>query len=273
MNYRHAYHAGNFGDVVKHAVLALLIERLKEKPAPFAVLDSHAGVGRYDLAGPEASKTGEWRHGIARIIDDPSPLLAPYLDAVRRAGWPQRYPGSPRLARALLRPHDRLVLCELHPIDAAALKREFRGDAQVAVHHRDAWEALGALLPPKQRRGLVLVDPAFEATDEQARLVAALKAAHRRWPSGVYAAWYPIKHRAPADALLGEMAASGIRRQLALELTVHDTLPAERLNGCGMLLLNPPWELDATMAEVLPLLQRGLSQSGGATRCEWLVGE
>jgi 23S rRNA (adenine2030-N6)-methyltransferase len=270
VNYRHAYHAGGFSDVVKHAVLALLIERLKEKPAAFSVLDTHAGVGQYDLAAEIAGKTGEWQTGIGRLLDgEAHPLMRAYLEAVRA----KPYPGSPRLARALLRPQDRLVLCELHPEDFAALKREFRGDAQVALHHRDAWEALPALVPPKEKRGLVLVDPAFEVTDEFARMLNAVHAAHRRWSAGHYALWYPIKHRGPVDIFLGALKATGMRKMLLLELTVHGVLAPDRLNGCGMVLINPPWQLDTALLELLPWLQQRLAQSGGDARVEWLTGE
>ena len=157
VNYRHAFHAGNFGDCVKHAVLVWLLRALQRKVAPLYVLDTHAGVGRYDLNAGAAARTEEWQRGIGRLLDDPPPLLADYVALVQSLGL---YPGSPAIVRALLRPYDRLVCCELHPEDAASLRRHFAGDIQVAVHHRDAWEALGALLPPKERRGLVLIDPA-----------------------------------------------------------------------------------------------------------------
>jgi 23S rRNA (adenine2030-N6)-methyltransferase len=270
VNYRHAYHAGAFSDVLKHAVLALLIERLKEKPAACAVLDTHAGLGQYDLQSEVAQKTGEWQLGIGRLLEgETHPLLKPYLEIARA----HLYPGSPRIARALLRPQDRLILCELHPEDFATLKRTFRGDAQVALHERDAWEALPALVPPKEKRGLVLVDPPFEATDEFAHALKALAAAHRRWPTGQYALWYPIKHRAPVEMFLGALKATSLKKLLLLELTVHRDLPAERLNGCGMVLVNPPWQFDAAMLELLPWLQARLAQSGGDSRVEWLSGE
>ncbi|HSK39420.1 MAG TPA: 23S rRNA (adenine(2030)-N(6))-methyltransferase RlmJ, partial [Arenibaculum sp.] len=189
MNYRHVFHAGNFADVMKHAVVAMLVEQLKAKPAPFCVLDTHAGTGRYDLAGESALRTNEAAGGIGRIMAARGHLpdgLGPYLDAVdamNPVGPLRWYPGSPRIVRALMRPDDRLVLAELHPEDAAALKREFAGDRQVAVHHMDGWLALRAHLPPRERRGLVLVDPPFEAADEFAQLVAGLALAQRRWPT------------------------------------------------------------------------------------------
>jgi 23S rRNA (adenine2030-N6)-methyltransferase len=270
VNYRHTYHAGGFSDVVKHAVFALLIERLKEKPAAFAVLDTHAGIGQYDLQSETAEKTGEWKLGIGRLLEGEShPLLQTYLDIARA----QLYPGSPRIARALMRPQDRLSLCELHPEDFAELKRAFRRDAQVSMHARDGWEALPALVPPKEKRGIALIDPAFEATDEFARMLKALTAAYRRWPGGQYALWYPIKHRAPVEMFLGALKATGLKKILLLELTVHAVLTADRLNGCGMILVNSPWQFDATLLELLPWLQARLAQTGGDSRVEWLSGE
>lgn len=282
MNYRHAFHAGNFGDVVKHAVLVLVLRALADKPKPFAVLDSHAGIGAYDLGGTEALKTGEARHGILRLLaaDDPPPLARPYLDLVRRfgptgagaGGEPRCYPGSPRLARAVLRRGDRLVLVELHPEDAARLGAEFRGDAQVAVHRRDGYEALRALVPPKERRGLVLIDPPFEVPGEAERLIRGLAALHRLWPTGCVLAWYPIKDRGPADRLRAGLAATGIPRMLAAELTVWSVLDPTRLNGCGLILVNPPWRLPDQIAELLPALQPILARdAGGGTSLDWLT--
>lgn len=281
MNYRHAYHAGNFADVVKHAVLVLLLRALRTKDKPFAVLDTHAGIGRYDLTGAEAQKTGEFRDGIARLLAAaaPPPLALPYLDLVRAAGGlgredaPAVYPGSPLLARMLLRPGDRLVLVELHPEDAAALRALFRGDPQVAVHRRDGYEALKALLPPPERRGLVLIDPPFEAPDEAERLTAGLRMAAARWPGGIYAVWYPIKARAPVERFHAELTLTGLRRLLVAELTVFAADRPDRLNGCGMVLVNPPWRLDEHLRELLPGLQPILAHDGGGWRVEWLVPE
>ncbi len=294
MNYRHAYHAGNFADVVKHAVLALLLERLGAKPAPFFVLDTHAGIGRYDLAAEPSVRTGEAGGGIRRLLaalaesgGGAPPELAGYLAAVAAlnqgagqgdgqgstedgARW---YPGSPRLARTLLRPGDRLVLAEAHPEDAQTLKREFAGDPQVQVHHRDGYGALKAFLPPSERRGLVLIDPPYETADESERLVAGLAAAHRRWPTGIFALWYPIKERPWVWRLHEALAATGIRRQLALEVCIHPEDDWRRLNGCGMILINPPWQLDGALAGVLPWLHRVLECGGGGARIDWLVPE
>jgi 23S rRNA (adenine2030-N6)-methyltransferase len=276
MNYRHAYHAGNFADVFKHAILALLVERLKAKPTPFAVIDTHAGAGLYDTAGPEAQKTGEFAAGYGRIAAGaPEPALAPYLAAVDAVN-PDRarrfYPGSPLVALALMRPQDRLVACELHPEDARALKRTLAGDPRAHVHARDGYAALKALLPPRERRGLVLLDPPFEQPDERRRAVRALTAAHARWPTGIYALWYPIKAAAEAGLLHAELANTGIRRQLAAELRIAGADDPARLNGCGLAIVNPPFRLDETLATTLPALQRRLAPAGG-TRLAWIVPE
>ena len=273
MNYRHAFHAGNFADCVKHAVLVWLLRALQRKPAPIFALDTHAGVGRYDLATGPAARTGEWRNGIARLLDDPPAVLRDYLDAVGvspsavaalEAGHDDGeeglgYPGSPRLIRALLRPDDRLACCELHPEDAAALRQLFARDRQVAVHQRDAWEALGALLPPKERRGLVLIDPPYEDRDEFARVARGLAAAHARFANGVFIAWYPIKQRAPVRQFLAELQQSGMRDIVSAELCLREPVDAARLNGCGLLVINPPYRFEQ---EIQPILEALLARLG-----------
>lgn len=282
MNYRHAYHAGNFADVVKHATLALLIEHLKAKDAPFCVLDTHAGVGRYDLSSVEAQKTGEFRDGVLRLLArDPATLpaeLEPYLAVVRalNQGRPglRWYPGSPRLALDLLRPQDRLVLLELHPEDARTLAALFAGDARVDVHNTDGYIGLKAFLPPKPRRGLVLVDPPFERKDEFTRLARGLRQAHRRWATGQYLLWYPIKDRPPVRAFHDELKAAGIARILIAEFLLRPATDPERLNGCGLVLVNPPWRMDATLAALLPKLAPVLGAArGGGAHVDWLVPE
>ena len=285
MNYRHAFHAGNFADVVKHAVLALLLERLGGKPAPWFMLDTHAGLGRYDLDSVSAGRTGEAVGGIGRLAAAlagtvPRPELAAYVGAVAAmnpdlapGAAPRWYPGSPRLARALMRPGDRLVLAEAHPDDVRVLRREFAGDPQVQVHHRDGWAALKAFLPPPERRGLVLIDPPYEDPGEAERLVDGLAAAHRRWPTGQFALWYPVKERAWVWRLHEALVATGIRRQLVAELTILPDDDWRRLNGCGMILVNPPWQIDATLATLLPRLHRALAVEAGGWRVDWLVPE
>ena len=272
MNYRHAFHAGNFGDCVKHALLIWLLRALQRKPAPVAVLDTHAGVGRYDLTTGPATRTGEASRGILRLMDDPPQALADFVALVRDLGL---YPGSPAIARALLRPRDRLMCCELHPEDVVALKHLFAGDRQVAVHRRDAWEALGALLPPPERRGLVLIDPPFEAPDEFDKLAAGLRLGHARFSGGVFAAWYPIKHRAPVRAFHTAMRESGIRDIVTAELFLREPLDAARLNGSGLLVINPPFRFEAEAAPILAaLLERlGTREPGEGFAVERLADE
>lgn len=255
MNYRHAFHAGNFADCMKHALLVWLLRALARKPAAFHVLDTHAGAGRYDLGGGPAERTGEWRAGIGRLLEDTPAPLADYVEVVRGLGL---YPGSPAIARALLRLDDRLTCCELHPEDALALRREFARDRQVGVHGRDGYEALGALLPPKERRGLVLIDPPFEQPDEFGRLAVGLRTAYARFRGGVYAAWYPVKGRAPVRAFHDAMRESGLRDVVAAELWLREPTDAARLNGCGLLVVNPPYRFEAEAPPILDALRARL---------------
>lgn len=280
MNYRHAYHAGNFADVVKHIVLTLVLEHLKLKPGPFRVIDTHAGVGVYDLSGEEAQKTGEWRDGIGRLMAEQPPetlrpLLAPYLELVRAlnagAGL-QRYPGSPRLARALLRRGDQLIANELHPEDADLLQRLFAGDPQTKVLRLDAWIALRSLLPPKERRGLVLIDPPFEQAGEFARIAKGLRGAVRRFATGTYLVWFPIKDPAQVASFYRELSKLDVGRLLRLELMIRSPRDPELLNGCGLVVLNPPFTLHEKATHLLPYLAERLAQgSGTGYRIDWLT--
>ena len=251
MNYRHAFHAGNFADCMKHAVLIWLLRALLRKPAPIFVLDTHAGCGRYDLSAGPAERTGEWRGGIGRLLDTPPGALADYVGEVLAQGL---YPGSPALIRALLRLDDRLACCELHPEDHAALKVEFGRDPQVAVHRRNGWEALGALLPPAQKRGLVLIDPPYEDTGEFGHLVSGLRTGWSRFRTGVFVAWYPIKHRAPVRAFHSALAETGIRDIVAAELWLREPLDPTRLNGCGLVVINPPFGFEQAVPDILQAL-------------------
>ncbi|HXP96385.1 MAG TPA: 23S rRNA (adenine(2030)-N(6))-methyltransferase RlmJ [Telmatospirillum sp.] len=275
MNYRHAYHAGNFADVVKHAALTLVLDHLCKKETPFCVVDTHAGVGCYDLKSVEAEKTGESTDGIARLLGG-APLPSSfdsYLNALRAVNpdWPQLrfYPGSPCIARALLRPNDRLALVELHPEDVRALKREFARDPQVGVHADDAYTALKALLPPKERRGLVLIDPPFEVKDEFQRVAKGLSQALRRWPTGIYGVWYPIKDPEPVERFLGEIVNLG-RPCLTSELFRYPPDDPLRFNGSGLLLVNPPWQIDDALADMLPVLANRLG-AAGPCGVRWLL--
>ncbi len=270
MNYRHAFHAGNFADCMKHALLLWLLRAMQRKLAPFCVLDTHAGAGRYDLASGPAARTGEWRAGIGLLLERPCPALADYLGTIQSLGL---YPGSPALARALLRPGDRLVCCELHPDDAATLRSTFKGDRQVQVHRRDGWEAVRALLPPAERRGFVLIDPPYENPDEFFTLERTLAAAYGRFRSGVYAAWYPIKHRAPVRAFHAALRNTGLRDVVAAELLLREPLDPARLNGCGLLLVNPPWGFEQEAPRLLAALQDALAEKDGSSAVLRLADE
>lgn len=276
MNYRHTYHAGNFADVQKHALLALVIEHLKRKDAAFLYADTHAGIGAYDLGSEQAGKTGEWQGGIGRVLAEAGPPaeLRPYLDAVTAlnpAGGLRYYPGSPALAAALARPGDRLALCELHPEDAVTLRRNFAADSRVGVHHMDGYTALKALLPPPERRGLVLIDPPFEVRDEFERMRKGLAQAIRRWPTGLYALWYPIKARDPVERFHADLAMQGLPKTLVAEVMMRAGDDPTRLNGAGLVLVNPPWKLDESLAALLPWLARVLAPESGFSRLDWLV--
>jgi len=282
LNYRHAFHAGNFADVFKHAVLCRIIAYLREKPAAYRVIDTHAGAGLYDLAGSEASRGGEWRQGIALLLaaqPDPAAaaLLAPFLDvvaALNAAGQIKIYPGSPALARAWLRPQDRLIACEIEPKAAQALTANLRGDVRIKTLRIDGWTALEAYVPPVERRGVVLVDPPFEADDDFTRLANGLAAAHRKWATGIYALWYPIKSRAEPDALAKNLQRSGITRILRAELTVAPPDDVTRLIGSGLILVNPPWTLEKELKILLPMLAGIMGRDGkGGFRLDWLAGE
>jgi 23S rRNA (adenine2030-N6)-methyltransferase len=278
MNYRHAFHAGNFADVMKHALLARIMIHLRQKESAFRVIDTHAGSGVYDLAGEEAGRTGEWRDGIGRLADASlakpvAELLAPYLDAVRAtnpSGRITRYPGSPALIRHWLRAQDRLIACELEPHAAASLRQHFHGDARTRTIAIDGWTALLAYIPPKERRGLVLIDPPFEKADEFETLGRALLAAHRKWPTGTYLAWYPIKDERACAAFSRELARSGIGKVLQAELIVRAP-SAEGLRGSGLIVLNPPWTLESELQTLLPALGALFAEPRATgTKVQWL---
>jgi 23S rRNA (adenine2030-N6)-methyltransferase len=281
MNYRHGFHAGNFADVVKHATLARIVSYLREKPAPFRVIDTHAGAGLYNLAGPEAERTGEWRDGIGRLLKAPltpevRALLAPYLDAVTAlnpGGRIKVYPGSPILVRTWLRPGDRLIACELEPHAAAALAKNLATSTRAKAMEIDGWTALSAYVPPKERRGLVLIDPPYEAPDEFARLADAFREAHRKWANGIYLLWYPIKDRAGPDALAKRLKALRIGKILRAEITLARVPAADRLIGTGLILVNPPWTLEQELAVLLPSLAGTLAPGEGGFRLDWIARE
>ncbi|WP_046970611.1 23S rRNA (adenine(2030)-N(6))-methyltransferase RlmJ [Dyella japonica] len=291
MNYRHAYHAGNFADVLKHSVLFALIEAMQAKPTPFAFIDTHAGSGCYALDGTEAGKTGEYKDGISRLLfpdlypNNASngkaqalpPLLRRWLDAILRLPGNDHglklYPGSPLQVANAMREIDSAQLCELHPEEASRLRDLFHHDHRVHVHQRNGYEALKALLPPKEKRGLVLIDPPYEAQDSEYRVIEkSLKAALERWPTGVYAVWYPIKLRSQVQPFHRWLQHCGARRVLRAELLVHPDDSPLRLNGSGMVILNAPWKLDDALRDSLRAMAPMLSQERPAQwRLDWLV--
>ncbi|HUD87552.1 MAG TPA: 23S rRNA (adenine(2030)-N(6))-methyltransferase RlmJ [Xanthobacteraceae bacterium] len=278
MNYQHAFHAGNFADVHKHAVLARILTHLRAKPAAFRVIDSHAGAGRYDLFAAEPTRSGEWQNGIKRLWDAPlatelRALLAPYLDAVAAlnpGGALRAYPGSPLVALSLLRPQDRLIACELEPRSAALLKAALRGDTRVKALSLDGWTALGAYVPPKERRGVVVVDPPFEEAADFTRLSATLAAAHRKWPTGIYLLWYPIKERDAPDALARRLRQLAMPSVLRSEIMLGAPRADAGLVGSGLIVINPPFKLDAELAALVPALAKVLSPRA-AGRLDWLA--
>ncbi len=282
MNYRHAFHAGSFADVFKHAVLCRILHYLRAKPAAFRVIDSHAGAGLYDLASPEASRGAAWHDGIERLtaatLAAPvAALLSPFLEvvgALNERGQLKTYPGSPALARAWLRPQDRLIACEIEPQAFAALRQNLRGDVRIKTLEIDGWTALSAYVPPPERRGLVLVDPPFEQAADFHRLSHGMAEAHRKWATGIYALWYPIKDRGEPDALVKRLRRLGIGKMLRAELTVAPLTDPASLNGCGLILVNPPWTLESELAVLLPALAGLLGRAGkGAFRLDWLARE
>jgi 23S rRNA (adenine2030-N6)-methyltransferase len=238
LNYRHAFHAGNFADCFKHALYVWLLRAMQRKETGFFALDTHAGIGFYDLSASEAERTGEWRGGIGKVMEADPPELADYLAVVRELGL---YPGSPAIARALLRPQDRLAVCELHPDDAATLDRRFGRDGRVQVHRRDGYEAIKGLLPAPEKRVLVLIDPPFEREGEFGTLAGAIKNVISRVRGATVAVWYPVKHRGPVREFFEAVRASGVRDVVAAEIHLREPLDPARLNGCGMLVVSPPY--------------------------------
>jgi 23S rRNA (adenine2030-N6)-methyltransferase len=279
LNYRHAFHAGNFADVFKHALLVRVLMHLRAKDAAFRVIDTHAGAGRYDLSASEASRTGEWRGGIGRLLAAPpegeaGALLEPYLACVRAARGetePGIYPGSPAIALALTRPQDRLVFCELHPEERSALAATVGRDRRAKVMEIDGWTALKAQLPPPERRGLVLIDPPFEEPGEFQRFEQGLIEAHRRWATGIILFWYPVKDAHEAETFGRRIARLPIPKIMRVELAIGPAR-ADTLNACAILLVNPPWTLESELASLMPFLARTLGEGNtGRYRVDWLT--
>ena len=270
MNYRHAFHAGNHADVFKHAALALVLEHLRGKPQPFAVLDTHAGVGAYDLGSEAARKTREHEEGVG-LVFAAGLAAAPAYSEMLRAMNPDglaAYPGSPEIVRRLLRDHDRLIACELHPDDAANLRARYRADPSVAVHHRDGYEAVGALLPPTERRGLVLIDPPYERPDETTRLIRTLTVGLRRWPTGIFMAWYPVKDAAIREALAAAAVSTPFPKTLRAEFLAYPQ-DGVGMAGGGLLICNAPWKLDEKLEALCRELHPRLGEGRGSWSVDW----
>jgi 23S rRNA (adenine2030-N6)-methyltransferase len=281
MNYRHGFHAGNFADVFKHALLTRILVYLARKPAPFRVIDTHAGEGAYDLADETAQRTLEWRDGVRRLADlsdAPAPareLLLCWRDCVGPVdpeGRPHLYPGSPLVAARLMREQDRALFCELRPDAFAALRWRFARDARIKTLHLDGYMGLGAFTPPKEKRGIVLIDPPFERTDEFEALFAAFETAYRKWPTGIYALWHPVKDAAKAHRFYDSFAECDIRRALRLTLAVGGDRPG--LRETALVIVNPPFVLAEEAAILLPFLAARMAQGTGAGYgIDWLTGE
>ncbi|AXA65671.1 23S rRNA (adenine(2030)-N(6))-methyltransferase RlmJ [Pseudomonas oryzihabitans] len=278
MNYRHAFHAGNHADVFKHAILLRLAALLARKETPFVYLDSHSGVGRYDLAGDQASRTDEWREGIGRLwtLESAPAAFVGYREAVAALnpdGALRYYPGSPELMRQALRPQDRLLLNELHPEDGRLLKENMARDRRVAVHQKDGWLLPRALLPVPERRALLLIDPPFEKADELERCVKAIAEAIGRLRQTVIMLWYPIKDRRQLRRFHAGLQASGAPKLLNVELLIRAADDATRLNGSGLAIVNPPWGLEEELRDLLPWLAEHLAQGESSWRLDWLIAE
>lgn len=277
LGYQHEYHAGNHGDVLKHAVLSLVVAALANKDKPFRVLDGWAGSGWYDLMGREARQTAEYRAGIERVLSSPLPPVAmqPYLQAVRNCNAGQsltRYPGSPELVRRLLRPNDHLELLEIHPRASAALREHYSHDPFVHLHVRDAFEGIPALIPPPERRGLVLIDPSYEVKDDFPAVVEMLRVATRRWANGIFMIWYPLIRHPLAERFPAKLRALGMPELLQAELAV-EARGFDGMRGSGVLIVNPPYGLDEQLDVLLPWLRDTLgNHPQAAWSVQWLSG-
>ncbi|WP_420145513.1 23S rRNA (adenine(2030)-N(6))-methyltransferase RlmJ [Sphingobium sp.] len=274
MNYRHSFHAGNSADVVKHSLLIALVRALQLKEGALTLIDTHAGCGLYDLGGDQAQRTGEATQGVVRAFADTNPLLDDYraaVQAVNEAGEPRLYPGSPRFLAQLMRPQDVLILNEKHPEDAYTLRGAMR-DTGAAVHERDAYELWLALLPPRTARGVVVVDPPYEQTDERARITATLAAAHRKWAHGVTVIWYPLKERAAHRQWKAQLRKLGIPKLLVVEHWLYDSEQPGIYNGAGLFIVNPPYAFTQALPPLLEALRTALAPEGhrGEIRCDWL---
>jgi 23S rRNA (adenine2030-N6)-methyltransferase len=275
VNYRHAFHAGNFADVLKHAVLAFIIRYLQTKPGPIRIIETHAGAGLYDLGSEAAARTSEWKEGVGRMeaaFDaEAEAALAPYRDvlaAIRGKHGPRSYPGSPLIAQHMMRPSDAYVGAEMHPRTFAQLVDALGADRRCRVTETDGWRVLRAGTPPPERRGIILIDPAFESGDEWATATSEVLAAIRKWPTGCFMIWHPLKNPRQADDLARALRPAS-SHLLRAELMVDDLASAAKLAGCGLQIVNPPWTLEAALQRLLPQLAERLARSDRAGyRCD-----
>lgn len=283
MNYRHAYHAGNFADVLKHVVLIMLVEHLKKKPTPFFYLDTHAGRGLYDLSDAQAQRSGEYKGGIGRVLAAPvsslPPEVAAYAALVRASAGKGHsaitaYPGSPLIVARLRRPEDRLVMAESQPKEASSLLEALGRGRRVSVLEGDGYAALKAQLPPREHRGLVLIDPPYESDAEFDRVLASLDLGRERWPTGTYCVWYPLTDRAGPLRFRRDLGHSDLRKVLDVQLRILPPDTQVGMAGAGLVIVNPPWLLDERLQTLLPALHRLLAPEGqGGWNVEWLVPE
>jgi len=278
LSYRHSFHAGNHADVLKHIVQSLILTSLQQKEKPFVYHDTHSGVGRYDLTHEWSEKTGEYKQGIARVWQQETipEQLESYFDAIRQLNQGDTlryYPGSPRVARAHLREQDRMVLTELHPSDYPLLEQEFHRDRQVSIYKEDGFTRLKASLPPRERRGLVLIDPPYELAKEYRDVVRAIAHSHQRWATGIYAIWYPVVNRCDIDDMLQGLQDLGIRKILQIELGVSPDTNERGMTASGMIVINPPWTLENQMQTILPFLQQAIAPATGHYKLQWIVPE
>ncbi|WP_010543239.1 23S rRNA (adenine(2030)-N(6))-methyltransferase RlmJ [Sphingomonas elodea] len=276
MNYRHSFHAGNSADVVKHSLLIALVRALQQKPSALTLIDTHAGCGLYDLGGEQAQRTGEAAHGVLRAFADPNPLLDDYRAAIQTVNAgpnPRLYPGSPGFLAQLLRPQDLLILNEKHPEDAVALRGAMRG-TPAAVHERDAYELWLAMLPSRTPRGVVVVDPPYEQTDERARITDTLAAAHRKWAHGVTLIWYPLKDRTTHQQWKNKLRRLSIPKFLSVEHWLYDADQPGIYNGAGLFIVNPPYAFMQQLPPILEALRAALAPEGhrGEITARWLEG-
>ena len=278
LSYRHSFHAGNHADVLKHIVQSLCLESLKQKEKPFVYHDTHSGAGRYDLLHAHAEKTGEYKDGIAKIwqLNDIPAELMPYLSTIKKLNSGDNlrfYPGSPSVGAMLLREQDRAVLSELHPTDFPLLLQEFRGNRQVKMHNEDGFSRLKASLPPKERRGLILIDPPYELKHEYQDVVNSIAESVKRFATGIYAIWYPVVFRENIDLITNGLADLGIRKIMQIELGVMPDSNERGMTASGMIVINPPWQLESQMQRILPWLQKAIAPDSGHHFVRWVVPE